>query len=130
MKTFQQYLEENHPETIEEGWGKNLITAGLIGMAGLGAAGKIKPTIDLVKSAVTSGSHDEFDDEDREVSNYDQKLKIAAQKVGIPKSEYGRLKGHATGGIVTVVNGKKVPLTPKEQKYVRSIEQLRKSMGN
>lgn len=99
-------------------------------MAGLGAAGKIKPTVNLVKNAITSQVHDEFDDEDREVSNYDQKLKIAAQKVGIPKSEYGRLKGHATGGIVTVVNGKKVPLTPKEQKYVKDIEQLRRSMGN
>jgi len=128
MKTFQEYLKEK--ETIEEGWGKNLVTAGLIGMAGLGAAGKIKPTIDAVKSSVTSSSQDEFDDEESEVSNYDQKLKIAAQKAGVPKSEYGRLKGHATGGIVTVVNGRKVPLTPKEQKHVKAIEQLRKSMGN
>jgi hypothetical protein len=130
MKTFQQYLEENHPETIEEGWGKNLVTAGLIGMAGLGAAGKIQPTINAVKSAVTSDFQDEFDDEDAEMNNYDQKLKIAAQKAGVPKSEFNRLKGHSTGGIVTIVNGKKVPLTPKEQKHVKSIEQLRRSMGN
>ena len=128
MKTFQEYLKEK--ETIEEGWGKNLVTAGLIGMAGLGAAGKIKPTVNLVKNAITSQVHDEFDSEDREVSNYDQKLKTAAQKAGVPKSEYDRLKGQSTGGIVTVVNGRKVPLTPKEQNHVRAIEQLRNSMGN
>ena len=130
MKTFQQYLEDNHPETIEEGLGKNLVTAGLIGMAGLGAAGKIKPTIDIVKSAVTSQEDQDKDDDERGMINYDQKLKIAAQKAKVPKSEWGKLKGHATGGIVTVVNGRKVPLTPKEQRDVKAVEQLRKSMGN
>lgn len=128
MKTFKEYLEENHPETIEEGWGRNLVTAGLIGMAGLGAAGKIKPTIDIVKSAVTS--QEDQDDDETGMINYDQKLKTAAQKAGVPKSEFGRLKGHATGGIVTVVNGRKVPLTRKEQRDVKAVEQLRKSMGN
>ena len=128
MKTFKEYLEENHPETIEEGWGRNLVTLGLIGMAGLGAAGKIKPTIDIVKSAVTS--QEDQDDDETGMINYDQKLKTAAQKAGVPKSEFGRLKGHATGGIVTVVNGRKVPLTRKEQRDVKAVEQLRKSMGN
>jgi hypothetical protein len=28
------------------------------------------------------------------------------------------------------LNGRKVPLTPKEQSHVKAIEQLRKSMGN
>jgi len=124
IKTFQQYLEEYHPETIEEGWGRNLVTAGLIGMAGLGAAGK---TIDIVKSAVTS---QEDQEDERGMNNYDQKLKTAAQKAGVPKSEWGKLKGHATGGIVTVVNGRKVPLTRKEQKDVRDAMELGRSMGN
>ena len=97
-------------------------------MAGLGAAGKIKPTIDIVKSAVTS--QEDQDDDETGMINYDQKLKTAAQKAGVPKSEFGRLKGHATGGIVTVVNGRKVPLTRKEQRDVKAVEQLRKSMGN
>jgi hypothetical protein len=40
MKKFNEWLIENHPEIIEEGWGKNLVTAGLLGAAALGVMPK------------------------------------------------------------------------------------------
>ena len=64
------------------------------------------------------------------MNRYDQKLKIAAQRAGVPKSEWGRLKGHATGGVITVVNGRKVPLTPREQIDVKDAIEFGRSMGN
>jgi hypothetical protein len=33
--TFKTWLEKTHPEAIEEGLGRNLLTAGLVGLAGL-----------------------------------------------------------------------------------------------
>ena len=76
---------------------------------------------------------DDFDDEDSEEMSMTAraaKLKAAAQRVGIPKSQWNNLKGHMTGGVVTVVNGKKVPLTPREAEEVRFAQQLARSMGN
>ena len=39
MKTFEQWLLETHPETLEEGLGRNLLTYGLMGLGALGASG-------------------------------------------------------------------------------------------
>ncbi len=37
MKTFNEWLIENHPEIIDEvNWGRSLVTAGLLGAASLG----------------------------------------------------------------------------------------------
>lgn len=40
MKTFKQYLDEKHPE-VSEGVVSKALTAGAIGLAGLGLFGKL-----------------------------------------------------------------------------------------
>lgn len=127
VKTFKDYLTKNHPEAIEEGWGKNLVTAGLIGLAGMKAGSFVKPTVDAIRSSVQSDG--DFDDS-RSVDKYNQKLLVAAKRAGVPKNEWGNLKGHAIGGVVTIVNGRKVPLSPKEAERVRDAQELSRRMGN
>ena len=39
MKNFIEWLEINHPESLQEGWGRNLMAAGLMGLASMGAVG-------------------------------------------------------------------------------------------
>ena len=139
MKTFKEYITENHPESIEEGAFRNAATYALMGLGALGVAGKMPKVVtsaaNTVKSAVTSRFQDQDHDEEEDnittkMNRYDQKLKIAAQRAGVPKSEWGRLKGHATGGVITVVNGRKVPLTPREQIDVKDSIEFGRSMGN
>ena len=56
MKTFKEYITENHPEAIEEGVFRNAMTYGLMGLGALGVAGKMPKVVtsaaNTVKSAV------------------------------------------------------------------------------
>lgn len=136
MKTFQEWVEENHPETIEEGLFKNLALGAAIGAGAMGLAGKGLPSVqDLLpgRAAATQSQDDfddDFDDEVASVKSKEKKLRAAADRVGIPKNQQGNLKGHMVGGVVTVVNGKKVPLTPKEAESVKWAQNLARRMGN
>jgi hypothetical protein len=130
---FSEWVEKNHPEALDEGFIKKAALA-------LGAAGAIAAGASGIGRGLTSHHDrpsatrmDDFEDEDSEemsMTAQAAKLKAAAQRVGIPKSQWNNLKGHMKGGVVTVVNGKKVPLTPKEAEEVRFAQQLARSMGN
>ncbi len=132
---FSEWVAENHPESLEEGFFKNAALA--LGAAGAIAAGASglggKGLVGHQNRPSATRMADDFDDEDSEEMSMTAraaKLKAAAQRVGIPKSQWNNLKGHMTAGVVTVVNGKKVPLTPKEAEEVRFAQQLARSMGN
>jgi hypothetical protein len=128
MKNFKEWLLEKDPEIVEEGWGKNLITAGLLGAAGMGMMGKFDK-VDNNKNAVVQ-QDDDTDDEISELGKSHNDLLQAAKRAGVPRSEWNRLRGEKRGGIVITVNGRKVPLNKSEIEHVRSIDQLRRSMGN
>jgi len=132
MKTFQEWVGENHPDTIEEGFFKNLALGAMLGAGAMGVGGKMLPKIPNLLHGHASAHADVDDDEDegRGIEAKKRKLQAAAQKAGIPRSQWGNLKGHMTGGIVTIVNGKKVPLTPKEAESVRWTREVSRSMGN
>ena len=131
---FSEWVEKNHPEAIEEGFLKNAALAlGTAGAIAAGAAGMGRGFTHDRPSATRMD--DDFDDDDddgeeRSMMAKEAKLRAAAQRVGIPKSQWNNLKGHMTGGVVTVVNGKKVPLTPKEASHVKAVQELARRMGN
>lgn len=137
MKTFQEWMADNHPEELDEGFMKNLALAGALAAGAAGAAGWAggnKTSAPERPTASQTQDQDDFDqDFDSEEAGMvakEAKLRAAAQKVGIPRSQWGNLKGHMTGGVVTVVNGKRVPLTPKEAAHLKSIQELGRRMGN
>jgi hypothetical protein len=39
MKTFEEWIEENHPESVQEGWMKNVALGGALLGAGMGIGG-------------------------------------------------------------------------------------------
>jgi hypothetical protein len=134
MKTFQEWVAEKHPEAIEEGFFKNLALGAAIGAGAMGVGNRLmsspsNPTPD--RSSATARA-DDFDDDEgvASVRKNEAKLRAAADRVGIPKNQQRSLKGHMVGGIVTVVNGKRVPLTPKEAEHVKAVQELARSMGN
>lgn len=133
---FSEWVEKNHPESIEEGFLKNAALA-------LGAAGAIAAGASAIGGRGMNSHQnrpsatridDDFDDDDddgeRSMMAKEAKLRSAAQRVGIPKSQWNNLKGRMIGGVVTVVNGKKVPLTPKEASHVKAVQELARRMGN
>ena len=132
---FSEWVAEKHPESLEEGFLKNAALA--LGAAGAIAAGassmgvrNLTPQSRPSATRMADDFDDDMDSEERSIVAKEAKLRAAAQRVGIPKSQWNNLKGHMTGGVVTVVNGKKVPLTPKEAKKVRFAQELAKRMGN
>lgn len=136
MKTFQEWMVERHPEELDEGFMKNVALAGALAAGAAGAAGWMgggKAAAPDRPTASQTQDQDDFDDFDSEEAGMmakEAKLRAAAQKVGIPRSQWGNLKGHMIGGVVTVVNGKRVPLTPKEASHVKAVQELGRSMGN
>ena len=132
MKNFKEWLEQEHPETIEEGFFKNLALGSALAAGAMGMAGKFNQNTHHAPSRTTASQSqdDDFDDEVASVQGKDAKLRAAADRVGIPKNRQNNLKGHMVGGIVIMVNGKKVPLTPKEANHVRAVQNLARSMGN
>jgi hypothetical protein len=128
MKTFQGWMEERHPEAIEEGFLKKAATAGILAGALMGGLKKFDAGAFHAPRA-TATSND-FDGKASSMTAKEAKLQAAAQRVGIPRSQWNNLRGHMTGGVVTVVNGKKVPLTPKEAEQVKWTQDLGRRMGN
>lgn len=128
MKKFNEWLLEKHPEVVQEGWGKNLITAGLLGSAAMGMMGKFDK-VDNNKNAAVQ-QDDDITDEISELGKDHNDLLQAAKRAGVPRSEWNRLRGEKLGGVVVSVNGKRVPLSKSEIKHVRSVDRLRRSMGN
>ena len=131
MKKFNEWLLEKHPEVVEEGFGKNLITAGLLGAAGMGIMGKFDNAnkVDNNKNAAVQ-QDDDIDDEISELGKSHNDLLQAAKRAGVPRSEWNRLRGEKRGGIVVSVNGRKVPLSKSEIKHVNAVDHIRRSMGN
>jgi hypothetical protein len=133
MNTFHEWMADNHPDTLDEGFLKNAALAGAMAAGVAGATGWMggenagNPNR---TSASQTQEEDDFDDEEAGVMAKEAKLQAAAQRVGIPRSQWGRLKGHMTGGIVTVVNGRRVPLTPREAAEVKAVQELARGMGN
>lgn len=130
---FSEWVEKNHPEALEEGFLKNAALAlGTAGAIAAGAAGMGRGFPSHNDRPSATRMDDDFDDdgEERSMMAKEAKLKAAAQRVGIPKSQWNNLKGHMTAGVVTVVNGKKVPLTPKEAEEVKFAQELARRMGN
>jgi hypothetical protein len=130
MKTFEKWIEQNHPEAIEEGWmGKALL-------AGTAAAGLMAATTGLGAKTQAPGSAatsqeedwDNDDDDDNSMQRHHQDLLAAAKRAGVPPREWNNLKGHKTGGVVVVVNGRRVPLTKAEQEEVKWAENMKKRM--
>ena len=59
MKTFSEWVADKHPESIEESWAKNLVTAGLLGAASLGAMPNFAHAADTNnRSSVTQNAQD------------------------------------------------------------------------
>lgn len=129
MKKFQEWVSEKHPEAIEEGFFKNAALAAAIGAGAMGVGNRFMSPENPVSSTAQA---DDFDDDDRmsSMGKKEAKLRAAADRVGIPKNQQGNLKGHMIGGIVVVVNKKRVPLTPKEAEHVKWTQELARSMGN
>lgn len=127
---FSEWLEKNHPESLDEVSLRNTMLAlGAAGALAAGASGLIgKSERGAYQNRSTIA--DEFDDEVSSVEAQEKKLRDAAQKVGIPKSQWNNLRGTMIGGVVTVVNGKKVPLTPEEAENVKFAQELGRRMGN
>lgn len=137
MKPFSEWMAESHPEELDEGFTKNAALAGALAAGAAGAMGWVgsgKATTPDRPTASQPQDEEDFDqDFDREedaMMAKEAKLRAAAQKVGIPRSQWGNLKSHMIGGVVTVVNGKRVPLTPKEAAHVKDVQDLARSMGN
>lgn len=135
MKTFHEWMADNHPETLDEGLLKNValagaLAAGVAGASGWMGDGKATHSGRSTASQAQDEDEDNFDNEEDGIMAKEAKLRAAAQRVGIPKSQWNNLRGHMTGGIVTVVNGKRVPLTPKEAAEVKAVQELARRMGN
>jgi len=132
MKTFSEWMAESHPEPIEEGFLKNMVIGGALaaGAAGAMGWGGGKAATPERPAAAHAQEEDDFDGEEDGMVAKEAKLRAAAQRVGIPKNQWNNLKGHMTGGVVVVVNGKRVPLTPKEAEHVNAVQELARSMGN
>lgn len=128
-------MADNHPETLDEGLLKNValagaLAAGVAGASGWMGDGKATHSGRSTASQAQDEDEDNFDNEEDGIMAKEAKLRAAAQRVGIPKSQWNNLRGHMTGGIVTVVNGKRVPLTPKEAAEVKAVQELARRMGN
>ena len=125
-------MAENHPESLKEGFLKNAALA--LGAAGAIAAGASslggKGLVAHSRPSATRMADDFEDDSYKSMASKAEKLKAAAKRAGVPKNQWNNLKGHMTGGVVTVVNGKKVPLTPKEAERVKFVQDLSRRMGN
>lgn len=137
MKTFSEWMVERHPEELDEGFMKNLALAGALAAGAAGAAGWAGGDKTAAPERPTASQTQDQDDFDQDFDSEEAgmvakeaKLRAAAQKVGIPRSQWGNLKGHMIGGVVTVVNGKRVPLTPKEAEHVKAMQELGRRMGN
>jgi len=128
MKTFQEYIMENHPESLEEGFWKNLAIGGTLVAGALGAGGMMGAGAGKADHQKQSVSADNFDNaSDVNAIDKTELLQVAAQKVGIPHGQ--KLTGTLEAGIVTSVNGKKVPLTPQQISQVNSIRSIKSRMG-
>lgn len=118
MKKFNEWLLEKHPEVVEEGWGKNLITAGLLGAAGMGMMGKFDK-VDNHKNAAVQQN-------DLQLGKSHNELLQAAKRAGVPRSEWNKLRGEKRGGIIVSVNGRKVPLSKSEINNINAIDRIRR----
>lgn len=129
MKKFNEWLVEKDPNFLEEGFGKNLLTAALIGAAGYGA-GAVYNSRSVNPTSVQDNKWDNDDDTTSRMSKHSRDLLTAAKRAGVPKSEWNKLRGEKKGGVVVSVNGRKVKLTKAEQEKVNFADQLRRSMGD
>lgn len=114
MKTFKEWIEKNHPETIDESFWKKAGAAALIAGALTGCVNKPQ-----AHPSCTNSSYSQ------RIEKSKQDLLIAAKKAGVPRDEWSKLKGQKVGGIVVVVNGRKVPLTNTEKNIVKAVEKIR-----
>jgi hypothetical protein len=136
MKSFHEWVAERHPESIEEGFFKNLALGAALGAGAMGMGGKLLPksiyptTNRAAATARADEMDDDFDDEISSVKSKEAKLRAAADRVGIPKAQQSNLKGHMVGGVVVSVNGRKVRLTPDEAENVKFAQELARRMGN
>jgi hypothetical protein len=129
MKKFNEWLTEKDPNFLEEGFGKNLLTAALIGAAGYGA-GAVHNARSVNTASVQDNEWDNDDDTTSRMNKHHRDLLAAAKRAGVPKSEWNKLRGEKRGGVVVSVNGRKVKLTKAEQEEVNFADQLRARMGN
>lgn len=139
MKTFQEWMAERHPEMFDEGILQNMansrrvrnlvagaaLTAGSLGF-GARAASAAAP------KAPVKAAQQEDDDDDQDVDSMDVRTAIArqerdarallaaAKRAGVPEREWNRLRTDGSaGGVITRVNGRDVPLTPREREIVQ-----------
>lgn len=136
---FSEWLEKRHPEILDE----SMLRNAALGLAAAGALWAGSRAISSAPHNPTPGTRnvssdeaddwgDDEDDDDgmRRQQKHARDLLAAAKRAGVPKSEWNRLKGHKTGGVVVVVNGRRVPLTRAEQERVRQAEEMLRRMGN
>jgi hypothetical protein len=123
MKSFKEYIKEKHNEEIDESFLRKAGTAALLaGALATGYKGVNRSLHDLNPLKSSANSLEDWDDEKDEMESHHKDLLIAAKKAGVPKSQWNNLKGQKVGGVVVSVNGRKVPLTPKEQQAVKWAE--------
>jgi hypothetical protein len=123
MKTFGEWLRERDPSLMESVESRRSFLGGLAAAGALAATG-------CYRGRGEDCEDEEEDDEYRGVLAKEQKLRAAAERVGIPRDQQRNLRGQMVGGIVVVVNGRRVPLTPKEAQHVKAMQEIAKRMGN
>lgn len=119
MKTFQEWMEERHPEAIEEGLMKKILLGGALAAAGVGALGGCEyeqPSKGHPPAVICHGAAP-------------PRLREAAKRAGIPESEWGKLRGEKIGNVYISVNGREVPLNKREKEHVQAVERLSHRMG-
>ena len=130
MKTFKEYLKEKHQqEELDEGFLKKAGTAALLAGALVGGYKGLKNQSFGPARSQAASIWDEEEAEDRdEVLQHQKDLLSAAKRAGVPQSQWNNLKGEKIGGVVVVVNGKKVPLTQEEKEEVSWAQNHRSRM--
>lgn len=121
--SFKDWLDLES-DKLEEGLLKNLGTAAML-TAGIWGMGKAMPHVIRPSHNVTISFDDESDREEMRAEDWERKVIIAAKLAGVPKSEMGHLEGHAIGGEVVIVNGRRVPLTAKQKVNVQQARELK-----
>lgn len=128
MKTFKEYVKENYNEDLDESFlrkaGAAAILAGALTSGYKGLSHSFSPT---APSATSSWGEDdvEYNQEKDE-----RDLLSAAKRAGVPQSQWRNLKGEKSGGVIVVVNGRKVPLTKAEQQKVKAADFARRLNNN
>lgn len=137
MKTFHEWLADKHPEMLDEGilqdlanskLARNLVAGATITAGGLGfGAGAANAAAPKPRPAATRAVDDEDDSYEIEIARQERdaaKLLAAAKRAGVPEREWNMLRtDDAAGGVIVRVNGRDVPLTPREKEIVRDAKE-------